>query len=160
MNKPARNGEEQFRHIMANFPTGVAIVTAKANGRMCGMTVNSFTSVSLHPCTVLVCLEHGKSTTAAVQAGRAFAVHLMREDQQDLSMRFAGSGEDKFSGLELLPNVLDTPLIEGCLAHLVCEVAQIYAEGDHDIVIGRVKACSDVSGEPLAYCRGGFATLS
>jgi flavin reductase (DIM6/NTAB) family NADH-FMN oxidoreductase RutF len=147
-----------FRDTMGCFATGVCIVSAKHGDQLHGMTVNSLTSVSLHPPLVLVCFNRNTRTERAVQAAGAFGVNVLREEQADLSNRFARPGEDHYEGLELLYED-GVPLLPNCLAYLVCRTGNVYLEGDHSIVIGHVIRALPGKGAPLLFVRGRYHCL-
>lgn len=147
-----------FRQTMGSFATGVCVVSAAHEGVLHGMTVNSLTSVSLNPPLVLVCFSRGTRTETAVCAAGAFGVNFLREDQVDLSNRFARPGEDHYAGLDIRYEA-GVPLLVECLAYLVCRVVNVYIEGDHSIVIGSVERAAPGSGMPLLFYRGKYHAL-
>lgn len=149
-----------FRDVMGSFATGVAIVTTKVGDELHGMTVNSFTSVSLDPTLILVCFAQGARTTEAVTTRGAFIVNLLEQRQEVLSDRFARRGEDKFEDLEVRLNDHDLPLLPGGLGHLLCEVEATHPGGDHVIVLARVVHCETRSGTPLIFYRGQYDTVT
>jgi len=144
---------------MGCFATGVTIVTTKSDGELYGMTVNSFTSVSLQPPLVLVCLAKDARTTPAVQARGWFAVNILQEGQVELSNRFAQSEEDRFAGLKFSLDEYGLPILPGCIAHLVCRVYRIDPGGDHIIVLGEVVKAEFQEAAPLLFFRGGYAAI-
>ena len=108
-----------FRQTMGCFATGVTIVTTKSDGDLYGMTVNSFTAVSLQPTLVLICLANDAHTTAAVRARGWFAVNILEERQVALSNHFARPEEDRFAGLDFTLNEYELPVLPDCVAHLM-----------------------------------------
>lgn len=149
-----------FRKTMGSFATGVAIVTTKWNGELHGMTVNSLTSVSLHPTLLLVCLATNARTAAAVQARGWFVVHLLGEHQAALSNRFARPNEDHYAQVEFTLNEQDLPILPGCLAYLVCKVERTDPGGDHLIVLAEVVQAEVRESGPLVFFRGSYSTVS
>ena len=149
-----------FRDVMGGFATGVAIVTTKVEDELHGMTVNSFTSVSLDPTLILVCFMKGARTADAVKRRGAFVVNILEQRQEVLSDRFARRGEDHFEGLDVRLNDHDLPILPGGLGHLVCEVEATYPGGDHDIVVARVLHVEARTGVPLIFFRGQYDTLT
>jgi len=134
---------ESLRHIMRQWATGVSLVTSVADGFPHGMTVTSFTSVSLQPAIILVSLEKSTRTHRMVERGKVFAVALLAEDQQDLADRFAGriaDNEDRFAGLTYTSAASGAPIPAGCLAYLDCRVAATYSAGTHTLFLGEVLA--------------------
>ena len=145
---------------MGCFATGVTIVTTKSVGELYGMTVNSFTSVSLQPPLVLVCLANDARTAAAVQARRWFAVNILEQGQAALSNRFAQLEDDRFAGVEFSLDANDLPILAGCSAHLVCRVHRIDPGGDHIVVLGEVVRAEFRDAAPLLFFRGSYAALA
>jgi flavin reductase (DIM6/NTAB) family NADH-FMN oxidoreductase RutF len=148
-----------FRRVMAHFPTGVSVVTTFEDGKRHGMTANSVTSVSLEPVMLLVCLAREARTSSAVQRCGRFAVNLLRDDQEDVSRRFAQPGGDHFEGYEFEEGPDGLPLLPGALAHVVCRVSEIVPAGDHDVVFGDVQDCRINGGNPLLFFLGGYRSL-
>ncbi|MDB5644193.1 MAG: flavin reductase [Hyphomicrobiales bacterium] len=143
-----------FRAAMGCFLTGVTIVTSAGREGLTGLTANSFTSVSLDPCQILVCIKAKSVTGAAIRDCGRFAVNLLAAGQSDLAWRFAKPADDRFAGVAFTQNENGIPLLSGSLAHLVCELDRIHASGDHDILIGNVLACENTLVQPLAFFRG------
>ncbi|HWP86143.1 MAG TPA: flavin reductase family protein [Terriglobia bacterium] len=149
-----------FRKTMGCFATGVTIVTTKNGSELQGMTVNSFTSVSLQPPLILVCLSLGARTTAAVEARGWFAVHILEERQKELSDRFARAEEDHYAGVEYALNDYDLPELPGCLARLICRVHRVDPGGDHRIILGEVVKAEMREGRPLLFSRGAYGAMA
>ncbi|MEK6302965.1 MAG: flavin reductase family protein [Acidobacteriota bacterium] len=153
--------KEEFRNALGRFASGVTIVTAKGtDGQPFGITVSAFSSVSLDPPLVLVCIDKRASLHECLGEGGHFAVNILSEDQELTSRRFASKDEDRFNGTDYRESAQGTPLIDGSLAALECRVVQAYPGGDHTIVVGEVESASVADGKPLAYFRGGYAQLS
>jgi len=146
-----------LRGALGGFATGVAIVTA-ADGRggHVGMTINSFTSVSLDPPLVLWCIDGSARSLPAFLAAGYYAVNVLAADQQSLSVRFARRGEDKFSGLEVTEGIGGSALFPGCVARLQCRIVGTYEEGDHVILLGQVLACDREDRPPLVFFGGTY----
>jgi flavin reductase (DIM6/NTAB) family NADH-FMN oxidoreductase RutF len=151
----------EFRRVMGHFPTGVSVLTTRHEGERHGMTANSLTSVSLDPVMILACLTRGARTALAIQNAGHFAANILGEHQEEISRRFAKAGQDHFDGLEIVEGHRGIPLLPGCLAYLLCKVADVVQAGDHDIVLGNVEACemSPNGGNPLVFFQGGYRTL-
>lgn len=151
----------QFRQALGAFATGVAVVTTQdAAGAPVGLTVNSFTSVSLNPPLVLFCLGKQSASLTAFRDSGAFAVHVMPHAQQDLTRRFASRVEDRFDGVAWHPGHGGAPVIEGVLACFECALHACVDAGDHLILIGQVQRFShQPSDAPLLYFQGGFHSL-
>lgn len=142
------------------FATGVTIVTARApDGRLVGLTANSFNSVSLAPPLVLWSLSQAASTMDAFRSGSHYAIHILAADQQELALRFATRGVDRFAGQTLTTGVCGAPLLQGCVATFECFNRSRHVEGDHVIFVGEVERCSHRDGvSPLLYHGGKFYT--
>ena len=143
-----------FRSVMGCFLTGVTIVTSAGESGPTGLTANSFTSVSVSPCQILVCIKSDSTTGATIRDRRFFAVNLLAAGQDDLAWRFAKPSDDRFAGIDYQLDAQGMPLLAGALAHLSCAVDRIHASGDHDIFIGNVLACESGAAQPLAFLRG------
>ncbi len=145
---------ELFKRALARWPSGVTIVAAEADGERRGMTASSFSSVSLEPPLVLVCIDENANLLEVLERGERFAINLLAEGQQAVSDHFAGRSS---SGLEPLSPDLS---VEGALATLYCAKWQLYPGGDHRIVVGRVEAVRLSGAErPLVYWNRGYRTL-
>jgi flavin reductase (DIM6/NTAB) family NADH-FMN oxidoreductase RutF len=149
-----------FRHACGKFATGITIVTVIGpDGLPHGMTVNSFTSVSLEPPLVLVCIDRKATILPKLQAARYFGINVLSESQQDLSAQFARRGMDRFEAVPWFPGELSVPLLDGALAQYECSVNSVTEGGDHLIFIGEVQHLQCFAGRPLLYYASGYATL-
>lgn len=155
----------QFRTACGRFATGVAIATTvDATGRYWGLTVNSFSSVSLDPPLVLFSIDVCASSHDVFVKSPNFAVNVLTQRQQALSDRFASTPEaGRFNDTKLVESdAHGPPLLAGCLSHFVCDLETSIPGGDHTILIGRVTrlaVCEDDVLKPLLYYRGGYAQL-
>ena len=140
------------------FATGVTIVTARtAQGRMVGLTANSFNSVSLSPPLVLWSLSQAANSMEAFRTGSHYAINILAADQQALALRFATRGVDRFADVALTEGVSGAPLLTGCVANFECFNRSRYVEGDHVIFVGEVEHCAHRAGiSPLLYHGGQF----
>jgi flavin reductase (DIM6/NTAB) family NADH-FMN oxidoreductase RutF len=150
-----------LRRALGRYATGVTVVTARAPGRGAapvGVTVNSFTSVSLDPPLLLWCLDLRSSTRPVFLAAGWFAVNVLAADQAALSARFAARGAaDKFAGLDWTEGLGGSPLLPGCLARFECRTERAVEVGDHVVLIGRVlRASHREEGEPLLFLGGRY----
>jgi flavin reductase (DIM6/NTAB) family NADH-FMN oxidoreductase RutF len=149
-----------LRQAMRFWTTGVTVVSAKHNGVAHGMTVSSFTSVSLKPPQVLISLAQDSRTHALVKGSRIFGVTVLSTAQQDISDRFAGriaDDLDRMGGLKTFTLTTGVPLLEGGIAHFDCRVIATFSSGTHTIFIGEVLAARyEESGEPLLYFNRGY----
>lgn len=129
---------ESLIEAMRRYPTGVTVVSTRtAEGEPYGLTVNSFTSVSLDPPLVLACLDNASSGIEHFEASTTFAVSLLASDQEDVSVHFSTAGTDR-AGSRYRDGTLGLPLIRGALAALECRVRERLSGGDHTILIGAV----------------------
>jgi flavin reductase (DIM6/NTAB) family NADH-FMN oxidoreductase RutF len=149
-----------LRDALGRFATGVAVVTTTSpGGRRTGVTVNSFTSVSLDPALVLWCLsESAPSVPAFLRAGR-FAVNVLASGQEELSQRFARPAPDKFAGVETRLTPSGLPVLAGALAYFACRTVTTYEAGDHRLFIGEVEHFQGQEGEPLVFHGGRYREL-
>lgn len=153
---PVTIDPKKFRTAMGAFATGVAIITTQNEDGCHGMAVNSLTSVSLDPCSVLFCVKHGSKTGAAIKERGSFAVNLLSGEQQHLVKQFCANPEDRFAGVPMVMSECGLPVLSGSLAHLCCTITDIHVSGDHDIVVGRVHALGEHGGDPLVFFRGAY----
>lgn len=160
---PAGVPPAEFRTALGRFATGVTVVTADVDGRPHGMTVNAFTSVSLIPPLVAVCVGRSAALFPALPDIPAFGVSILRASQQPLSAWFADParpvGPQQFAGVDWRPGpVTGVPLLGAVAATMECEREAIHPAGDHSIVVGRVVATTvDPSAAPLLYLDGDYA---
>ncbi|HSE91927.1 MAG TPA: flavin reductase family protein [Methylomirabilota bacterium] len=153
-------GPDDFRRVLGHFATGVTVVTTyDADQRPTGLTVSAFSSLSLDPPLVLVCVDHKSQSYPALRDSGRFAVNVLATDQEAVSRRFATTRMDKFDGLPHRLGTLGTPLIEGALVHLECVTVAAHVEGDHTVFVGRVEEAGGGEGEPLLYYRGKYGRL-
>lgn len=151
-----------FRQVMGSFPTGVTVVTGVgAAGIPLGLTVNSFTSVSLDPPLVLVCIGRDASSHDALVAGAGFAVNILADDQDALARRFASEpAPDRFDGVAWARGPNGAPVLEGAAAWLACAVDAVHPGGDHSILVGRVETGAASGRGALAFYRGSLGPLA
>jgi len=160
-------GADDFRRAMSHFATGVTIITAwDAERRPTGLTASSFTSVSLHPPLILVCVSQKAQSYPAIKSAGQFAVNILCTGQEAVSRRFAtaptASGDEKFVGLGYRPGAFGLPILDEALAAIECTVVQAHAAGDHTIFVAQVEAADcreDAGREPLLYFRGKYSRL-
>lgn len=149
-----------FRDTLGRFATGVAVATTvAADGAPMGVTVNSFTSVSLDPPMVLFCLDRDASSLPAFVAAQHFAINLLAADQLDLCRRFARQTSN-WDDVAYHTWETGAPVIDNSLAAIDCALAHLYEGGDHQILVGRVLRLGPVrEAEPLVYHRGTFTCI-
>lgn len=152
--------EDEFRAALGRFASGVTVVTTKdKEGRIYGITVSAFCSVSLSPPLVLICVDKQTASHHAITENQFFVVNVLREDQQNLSEQFASRLPDRFFGIEFLENNSDVPFLKDALANLECRLVYSYEAGDHTIFVGEVKKSYIADGKPLVYFRGSYRQL-
>ena len=157
---PENLTKTEFCRACAKFPTGVTIVTVlDAEGSPHGMTASSFTSVSLEPPLVLVCVDHRASVLAHLRRAQHIGINILSENQQDLSVHFARPGHDRFDGVEWLAGHGGVPLIPGALARFECSIHRMIDAGDHTILIAEVLDAEHTNGRPLVYFGSGYHKL-
>ena len=151
-----------LRNALGSFATGVCVITTSGpDGKREGLTVNSFSSVSLMPPMVLWCLSRRAASAPAFLEAAFFAVNVLAEDQQDLSVRFARPATDKYRGIEHLVSdgLGGAPLLEGAAARFECRNQFQNYGGDHLILIGLVERFEYWDRAPLLYHRGSYHAL-
>jgi flavin reductase (DIM6/NTAB) family NADH-FMN oxidoreductase RutF len=150
-----------FRDALGCFATGVTIITAMgSDGQPIGLTANSFTSVSLDPPLLLVCVANGAGSAPILREAERFAVNVLQIGQQPTSNRFAGKGEDRFANTPWEVGEFGTPVLTGSLSSFECARDAVHEGGDHFILVGRVlKAMFEPRRDPLLYFRGKYRRL-
>jgi flavin reductase (DIM6/NTAB) family NADH-FMN oxidoreductase RutF len=152
--------QADFRHACSRFATGIALLSLlDAEGQPHGMTVNSFTSVSLDPLLFLVCIDYKAGLWPLLKIGSPIAVSILAEDQQQLSVRFARPGFDRFGDVEWSPGQTGAPLLAGSIAAIEGIVSELIPAGDHSIVLASVSATRYSDGRPLLYFSSRYAHL-
>jgi flavin reductase (DIM6/NTAB) family NADH-FMN oxidoreductase RutF len=151
-----------FRQALGSFPTGVAVVTTAEPGlHPIGITVNSFTSVSLDPPLVLWCLDRKSDRFERFTSAGKFTVSVLGTAHEEVSARLAKAGAHSLDGIDLLPTRLGPPALADALAIFECERHAAHDGGDHAILIGRVVSFArQGAGAPLVYFRGGYGALA
>lgn len=149
-----------LRRVLGRFATGVAVATTTNGGRPRGLTINSFTSVSLSPALILICIHHGSAFLAAAIARGGFAINIIDDDHLDVVKLFATperSRQQAWPGWE--PSPSGFPLLEGAVAYLDCALHTTYPAGDHVICIGEVRHAEAAAGHPLVFVGGRFRSI-
>ncbi|NQW11528.1 MAG: flavin reductase family protein [Alphaproteobacteria bacterium] len=153
---------EAFRAVLGRYATGVTVVTTRdADGTPYGLTVNSFTSVSLDPPLVLFCLDRAAGSFAAFESAQGFAVNILRADQSGISSRFADPAAKRFADEPIETWGSGAPILSEALAALDCTVHARHDGGDHVILIGRVLDLQlRTHDDPLLYWCGAYRQLA
>jgi flavin reductase (DIM6/NTAB) family NADH-FMN oxidoreductase RutF len=144
-----------FRQAVGSFPTGVCVITTQNRGVTAGMTLNSFTSVSLEPLLVLVSLAHDTRTLGVVRESGRFALSILHRGQRQMALDFAHRGGD-FPHHHVRRTQYGFYPVREALAELYCDVHEVVTAGDHDLVIGHVVEFLAGKGEPLVFHGGQF----
>jgi flavin reductase (DIM6/NTAB) family NADH-FMN oxidoreductase RutF len=150
-----------LRDAFGGFATGVTIITATASdGTPIGLTANSFTSLSLDPPLLLVCIANNANSASVLKSASHFAVNVLHIDQLATSNRFAGKGEDRFASTPWMPGETGVPLLLESLSVFECSQHGLHDGGDHFILIGNVlSATFETERDPLLYFRGSYRLL-
>lgn len=150
-----------LRDAMGCFATGVTIITAHASdGKPIGLTANSFTSVSLDPPLLLVCIANSAGSAEVLRSAENFAVNVLQIGQQPVSNLFAGKGEDRFAGTRWETGEYGAPILPSSLGIFECRRHALHEAGDHFLLVGRVeKASFEPRRDPLLYFRGKYRRL-
>ncbi|MBI3362659.1 MAG: flavin reductase family protein [Chloroflexi bacterium] len=155
---------ETLRTALRGWASGVTIVTARAGGETHGMTVSSFTSVSLDPPLVLVCIEQSTRTHRLIQASGAFAVSVLNESQGEWSDRFGGrdsDGRERFEGVATFAALTGAPILGDGVAYFDCVIQEKHPAGNHTIFVGQVVAAKLANGRaPLVYWKQAYRKIA
>ena len=152
--------QSAFRAVLGRFASGVTVVTARdRRGRDVGMTVSAFSSLSLDPPLVLMCIDHSASAYNALSKTSCFIANILSEGQEAIARRFAETSGNRFDGIGYERGQNGAAVLLEVLGYIECNVTERYEAGDHDIIIGSVEAAQANEGKPLLYYRGGYAQL-
>lgn len=151
---------ETFRTILGRFATGVTVVTIRdRDGTDHGMTVSAFSSVSLMPPLVLVCIGHASDMHPFLAGADRFGASILSASQEALSRRFSDAMPDRFEGVGYRRGSTGVALLDDALATVECTIVARHPAGDHTIVVGQVEHGSVGDAAPLLYYRSGYAQL-
>ncbi len=148
-----------FRHVISHFTSGVAIITARHEGRDHGMTASAVSSLSLDPPMLVLCLNRAAPTQEAVRASGWFGVNILEQAHGEIAKRFATPIEDKFADLPFRLGPHGQPLLDGALAAIECSVQESVVGGTHRVFLADVRHAEVRNGAPLAYFRGRFGSF-
>lgn len=153
--------KDLFRAVLGRFASGVTIVsTVDSEGHDQGMTVSAFSSLSLDPPLVMVCIDHSASLWPVLKDAPHFAINILGSAQEALSRRFSSREGDRFDGVGFSRGVTGVALLDDTLAAVECTITARVAQGDHSILIGTVESGVARDLQPLLYYRGGYASLT
>ena len=153
------DAELALRRSLGRFATGVTVVTCCApDGRPCGITANSFSSVSLDPPLVLWNIAKVSNSLQAFLDAQHFAIHVLTAEQQHLAEHFARTDHTRYNGIEHRISAQKVPIIPGVLARFDCRTHEIHGGGDHYIIVGEVEAHTAADGAPLLFFAGEYNT--
>ena len=149
----------QLRDALGRFPTGVTVITTQTpDGKLEGLTANSFSALSLDPPLVLWSLNRRSGSLAGFQQSGHFAINVLSAGQSALSHRFATPQTNRFEGVGFESGLGGSPLLDGVLARFECSTQDIIEGGDHLLFVGRVQKISYGKGEPLIFSSGRYCT--
>jgi flavin reductase (DIM6/NTAB) family NADH-FMN oxidoreductase RutF len=155
------NDKKAFRQCLGRFATGVTVVTCcDAAGDACGITVNSFSSVSLEPPLVLWNIAKVSSSLQAYLDAEHFAVNVLGAEQENLSLHFARSDHTHFEDIDYTMSADGAPILPDTLATFECRTHEIHDCGDHYIIVGEVTRFRAGDGEPLLFFGGAYRTIA
>ena len=154
-----------FRHVMRKFVTGVTVLTVRDGESLHGMTANAFTSVSLSPTLVLVCIEKGNTTHAFVSRAGNFAINILGANQELLARQFAKqivASADPFANIAYHSEATGAPIFDDCIAYVDCRVTAVHEAGDHTIFVAQVEAAGfgrAHADAPLVWFNGAYGGI-
>ncbi|WP_347556233.1 flavin reductase family protein [Robbsia sp. KACC 23696] len=156
--------KQAFRDALSAFPSGVTIVsTTDEDGRHWGFTASAFSSVSMEPPLVLVCIANTADSHPAFVKAQRYTINILSKGQHDIAMHFAKKGADKFGGPHAFRFGTDDaphpPVLPGSKAALVCTAHDVYEAGDHTVLIGALESVELEDAEPLLYYNRAFRNM-
>lgn len=162
MNKKSITLDPQlFRNSLGHFLTGVAVATATdESNQPVGLTINSFTSVSLDPPLVLFCIGKEASCYDTFATTQSFAINVLTSNQEQKAKLFASGKTDKFEKTDWRFGVVGAPIIKKSLACIQCKSFNRIDAGDHLVIIGEVKKCEHTDSSPIGYFKGKYVSLT
>lgn len=152
---------KRLRHAFGCFASGVTVIGMRDGAdRPTGLTVNSFSSLSLEPALLLYSVGKDQISRRWIEVGTPFTVNVLSGAQEDIAWRFAKPVKDKFDGVAWHEGVGGAPVIEAALASFECRVWAIHDGGDHDIVVGEIHAFETREGDGLSFFRGRMGRIA
>jgi len=150
-----------LRKTLGCFPTGVVVATTLGDdGAPVGMTINSFSSVSLEPPLVLWSIKLNAPSRTAFVSHPGFTLNILSSNQLEVAKQFATPAQDKFEGISWQPGYEGSPILAESLAVLQCKPFDVYKGGDHEIIVGQVVEFDSTDGTPLVFHGGKFVELA
>lgn len=151
---------DEFRAALSHFASGVTVVTLRdKNGKLHGITVSAFSSVSLDPPLILVCIDNEAGSVYAFHESKRFVVNILREEQSQHSIQFASQIPDKFINIHYHEGVEGIPVLKDALVNLECRLIESFVAGDHTVFIGEIERTHIKEGNPLVYYRGNYRRI-
>lgn len=152
---------DDFRNALSRFASGVTVVTTcGTDGKLNGLTVSAFCSVSLEPPLVLLCIEKAAAGNKVIADSMVFAVNILSDHQAALSEHFASPIEDRMKTIDFTIGTLGLPLLTNSVCSLECNVKHFYDGGDHTIFVGQVEYVEFRENDPLIYFRSGYREIA
>lgn len=152
--------KNELRRVMGHFATGVTVITSlRASGEMHGLTANAFSSVSLVPPLLLICVDKKAESYPCFEESKVFTVNILSAEQEALSRKFAVSGGNKFEGVSYRVGANGVPILDGAVAYLECRLSGSMDAGDHTIYLGEIEQAETHEAKPLLFFRGGYREL-
>src|SRR5487761_314798 len=149
--------KNELRRVMGHFATGVTVITSlRASGEMHGLTANAFSSVSLVPPLLLICVDKKAESYPCFEESKVFTVNILSAEQEALSRKFAVSGGNKFEGVSYRVGANGVPILDGAVAYLECRLSGSMDAGDHTIYLGEIEQAETHEAKPLLFFRGGY----
>ncbi len=152
-----------FKTVLSRWASGVTVVTCRRDGGIHGMTASSFSSVSMNPPLVLICVDRRNRTHGFIQEQRCFGIHILERKQEEVSNQCAGfRGEEGNQLLDATHRAEATgaPILDGALAWMDCRLWQEYDGGDHTIFVGEIVAAGAGEGDPLLWYARGYGGIT
>ena len=151
---------EEFRRALSRFASGVTVVTLRdKTGKPHGITVSAFSSVSLDPPLILVCIDNNAGSHRAFHESKRFVVNILSEEQSEHSNQFASHIADKFLNIHHHEGLEGIPVLKNALVNLECRLVQDFVAGDHTVFIGEIERAHINEGNPLVYYQGGYKKI-
>ena len=154
------DADRKLRNSLGRFATGVTVVTCAGEAGLYGITVNSFSSVSLQPPRILWNIAKVSRSVDAFLAADFFAVNILAADQEALSVHFAQTDRPRFDKVDYQLSARGVPLLAATLACFECRTCQVYECGDHHIIVGEIEDFRYVDGDPLLFYAGQYAQIA